>query len=80
MTKETFIERMIELYKKGGDTRHLRMCAGFECSECPAHKEDDNCYSDELLIDEIIRLREEVKSMKKFLSMITIKLDVVEDE
>lgn len=59
MTKETFIERMIELYKKGEDTRHLRMCAGFECNECPAHKEDDNCYSDELLIDEIIRLKRE---------------------
>lgn len=59
MTKKEFIERMIELYKKGEDTRHLRMCAGFECNECPAHKEDDNCYSDELLIDEIIRLKRE---------------------
>lgn len=59
MNRETFIERMIELYKKGGDTRHLRMCAGFECNDCPAHKEDDSCYSDELLIDEIIRLKRE---------------------
>ena len=63
MTEKEFIDKMIEGHKEGHDSGTLYVCHKIKCDECPLADTAKECRAGKkttpMLLDEIIRLREE---------------------
>lgn len=58
MTREQFINKLIERYKTGDRHYMISVCDEIECLACPYYSDGTACYTTDLFLDEIIRLKE----------------------